>query len=260
MGSLTARLYWCQVARRADALRQRFHPESEFGGFTDIDGTVTFYIRVQELLGPRGVALDVGCGRGTQGDDPIRVRRHLRILKAPGRHVIGLDVDPKAADNPFIDEFRLLDEGGRWPVPAGAADLVIADFVLEHVACPSAFFAEAARVLREDGSLCVRTINAWSYLGITSRLVPNALHRRVLHRAQPERRSEDIFPTLYRCNSPRKMRRALARHGFDATVYGSEAEPSYLGFHPAAYRAGLLHRRFAPGPIKVGLVAWARKA
>src|SRR5205823_1719838 len=60
-------------------LRTRFHPESEFGGFTDIDGTIPFFLRARELLPSEGVALDIGCGRGTQDDDPVRVRRELRI-------------------------------------------------------------------------------------------------------------------------------------------------------------------------------------
>ena len=45
-------------------LLERFYPESRFGGYSDIDGTVTFYGRVQALLQSDMVVLDVGCGRG----------------------------------------------------------------------------------------------------------------------------------------------------------------------------------------------------
>jgi SAM-dependent methyltransferase len=237
----------------------RFHPESEFGGFTDMDGGIVFYARAQELLPPDGVALDIGCGRGAKTEDPVRIRRELATLRGRCRHVLGIDVDPGAATNPLIDEFREIVDGQPWPVESSSIDLAIADFVLEHIAEPDAFLAEAARVLKPGGHLGIRTINANSYLGIASRLVPIALHRRTLSRLQPDRAAEDVFPTVYRCNTVRKLRRGLERQGLHAVVYGLEAEPVYLSFSAPTYAAGLLHRRLAPGFMRVGLIGWARR-
>jgi SAM-dependent methyltransferase len=243
----------------ATAVRERFHPETRFGDFTELDGALRFYLRVRELLPPDGVALDVGCGRGTQAEDPVEIRRDLRILRGHCKRVIGIDVDPEAATNTFIDEFRLFEPGGAWPVDSASVDLALADFVLEHVGDPDQFFSEAARVLKPGAYLCIRTINVHSYLGVASRLVPDRLHRSVLRRAQPTRRSEDVFPTVYRCNTRKRIAGALDRHGFDAAVYTSEDEPAYLTFSPVAYRLGLLHRRLAPRAFLVGLVAWGRR-
>lgn len=240
-------------------LRERFYPESRHGGYTDVDGAVAFYLRVCELLPADGVALDVGCGRGTQGEDPVEMRRAMRILRGRCRRVIGLDVDPAAAENPFVDEFHLMGETDPWPVEPQAADLAVADFVMEHVADPDFFLAQAARALRPGGHLCLRTVNRWSYLGVASRLVPNRLHERVLARAQPNRAAEDVFPTRYLCNSLPRLRAALERHGFDASVYGYEAEPGYLSFSPLAYRLGVLHARHAPEALRVGILAFARR-
>lgn len=241
------------------ALRRRVHPEFDFGGFTELDGAVRFYARVRELLPPDGTALDVGCGRGTQDDDPVSIRRDLRILRGHCRRVIGIDVDAAAAENRFIDEFHLIGSDGRWPVDDACADLAVADFVVEHVPDPDAFFAEAARVVKPGGVICIRTINVNSYLGVASRLVPAALHAATLRRTHPERRAEDVFPTVYRCNTRRRLARALTEHGFDAAVYTSEDEPNYLGFSALTYRLGLLHRRLAPRAFLVGLVGWGRR-
>ena len=239
-------------------LTRRFHPEHEFGGFTDLDGAITFYARVNELLPQEGVALDVGCGRGTQADDPVRVRRELRILRGKCARVIGIDVDPAAAANPFIDEFRLLDSD-RWPLDDATVDLALADFVVEHVSEPDAFFAELERVVKPGGYVCIRTINARSYLGFVSRLVPIGMHASALRRLQPDRREVDVFPTVYRCNTRRRLASALDGHGFDAVVYGTEDEPAYLRFNRVAYALGLLHRRLAPDAMRLGLIGWARR-
>jgi SAM-dependent methyltransferase len=247
------------ASARGPAVRTRFHPESEFGGFTDLDGAITFYARVRELLPSDGVALDIGCGRGTQDDDPVSVRRELRILRGHCATVIGIDVDPVGAENRFIDEFRMIEDGRSWPVQDASVDLALADFVIEHVPDPGSFFDEAARVLKPGGHICIRTINARSYLGVAARVVPPRLHTATLRRAQPDRKSQDVFPTVYRCNTRALLARALDEHGFDAAVYTSEDEPSYLTFSPLAYRLGLMHRRLAPRAFLIGLVAFGRR-
>lgn len=243
----------------AERLRARFYPESRFGGYTDVDGTVAFHLRVNALVGPDDVVLDVGCGRGTQDEEGVPLRRDLRILRGRCRRVVGIDVDPAGARNPFVDEFVAMDDPRRWPVADGSIDVAVADFVLEHVEEPGAFFAEARRVVRPGGHLCVRTINAWSYVGIASRAVPAVLHRRALGRLQPGRPAEDVFPTRYRCNTRRRLRRTLARHGFDGVVVARDAEPAYLAFAPWAYRLGMAHARLAPAALRVGLHAFARR-
>jgi len=181
-------------------------------GFTDLDGAIRFYARVRELLPEDGVALDIGCGRGTQDDDPVRIRRDLRILRGHCRRVIGIDVDPVAAENRFIDEYRPIEPGRPWPVEDASIDLALADFVLEHIEDPDAFFAEAARVIKPGGFFAIRTINVNSYLGLASRLVPSGLHAKTLRRAQPGRQAQDVFPTVYRVNTRKRLARAMQEH------------------------------------------------
>jgi hypothetical protein len=82
----------------------------------------------------------------------------------------------------------------------------------------------------------------------------------VLKRVQQDRKEEDVFPTLYRCNTIQKMRKMLASCGFAAVVYTIEAEPSYLGFSTLAYFLGVLHQRYAPSWLRTTIVAFAKKA
>jgi SAM-dependent methyltransferase len=237
---------------------ERFYPESRFGGFTQIDGTVAFYARVQALVRPDSVVIDFGCGRGAYTDDPVPFRRDLRIFKGKVRRVIGLDASPAGESNPFLDEFHQL-SGSHWPLPDESADLLICDNVLEHLPDPDAFFAETRRVLRPGGLACIRTPNRWNYIALLSRLIPNRSHARVLAKAKPGLGEEDVFPTLYRCNSLSALRASLARQGFESVVYGYEAEPSYLSFSKVAYALGVLHQKLAPGFLKPAIFAFARK-
>jgi SAM-dependent methyltransferase len=236
----------------------RYYPESRFGGFTDIDGTIAFYLRVNALLDPSFVVLDVGCGRGSFAADPIAVRRELRDLRRKCRRVIGVDVDGGARENPGLDEFRLI-AGSRWPVEEEAVDLCVSDAVIEHLEDPGCFFAECRRVLRPGGYLCLRTPNLLSYIGLFSRLIPNRFHAPLLGRLQNGRKAEDVFETRYRCNTRRQLREMLGKFGFDGCVYPYEAEPSYLSFSRFFYALGVMHQRLAPRVIKPALFVFGRK-
>lgn len=239
------------------AFKSIYYPESRFGGFTDIDGTIAFYNRVNSLLDPAFVVVDFGCGRGAHRDDPVSLRRELRVLKGKVQRFIGIDVDPIAEQNPFLDEFHLLSED-QWPLAEDSVDLCISDYVLEHLDRPDRFFSESRRVLRDEGYLCIRTANARSYVALLAGLVPSRLHCAVLARAQNGRKEVDIFPKVFKCNSISKIRKALSKFGFEHVVYGYEPEPSYLSFSRAAYWCGTLHQRYAPGFIRSVIFAYAK--
>jgi SAM-dependent methyltransferase len=236
-----------------------FYPESSFGGFADIDGTVVFYSRVNALVQPSFIVLDFGCGRGARyRDDPVKFKRDLQLLKGKVAKVVGVDIDEIGQTNCGLDEFRLLKPGRPWPVDDRFADMIICDFVMEHLPDPAAFFLEASRVLVPGGYVCIRTPNALSYIGLISRLVPNRLHSKVLSKVQSDRKEQDVFPTLYRCNTIWALRRLLRDSQFQAAVYGYEAEPSYLGFSALAYAVGVAHQKVAPGFLKPAIFAFAR--
>lgn len=146
------------------SLLECFYPESRFGGFSDLDGTVAFYGRIQAMLDAGMTVLDVGCGRGAGlMEDPVAYCRQLHDLRGKGRRVIGLDVDPDAAQNPGLDEFQRIDGVSAWPIADASIDLIVSDFVLEHIDNPEAFFTQVAQVLKPGGVFCARTPNPGSY-------------------------------------------------------------------------------------------------
>lgn len=253
LGQQTAR------ADRATMLKNRFYPESVYGGYTDIDGTVVFHSRVNALVNLDHVVIDVGCGRGGHLSDAVDLRRNLKVLKGKCRRVIGIDVDSDAADNPYLDEFRLIPPSMEFPLPGDIADVCVTDYVVEHVQDPIKFFSECYRVLKPGGFLCIRTTNLHSYIGLAATLTPNRMHARVVGWAQRERQSKDVFPTQYRANTRRKLSNMLRKAGFDASVYTHNPEPSYLSRSAIAYRLGVFYQRHAPRAWGAVLLAFARK-
>ncbi len=244
----------------SSSLESTFYPETRFGGFSNLDGTLLFYVRINVLAKPHFHVVDFGCGRGAQSEDSIPWRKQMRTLRGRVERVIGLDVDPIGSENPTLDEFRLLDpQSGLWPIESQSVNLIICDNVIEHLPDPGRFFDEATRVLAPGGYLCIRTPNRLSYIGIASSLLPNRHHARVVAKVQRGRQEKDVFPTLYRCNTVGAVRRELKKRGFDAVVLGYEAEPSYLHFSKIAYFFGVLHQRLAPARIRPAIFAFAQK-
>jgi ubiquinone/menaquinone biosynthesis C-methylase UbiE len=171
--------------------------------------------------------------------------------------VVGIDVDANAENNLCLDEFHLIKDD-VWSVDSNSIDLIVCDNVLEHIEKPDCFFSEVKRVLKNGGFLCVRTPNRWNYVALLATLIPNKYHGRVVSVAQKGRKNEDVFPTVYRCNSVRKLKKMMRQVGFECTVYGYESEPSYFSFSKIFYFMGVLHQRFAPSCFKAAIFGFGR--
>jgi 2-polyprenyl-3-methyl-5-hydroxy-6-metoxy-1,4-benzoquinol methylase len=244
---------------RTKSLKETYYPESEFGGYTRVSGTVAFFGRVKALARPEMTVLDVGCGRGAVADRlEENAWEQCRILKGYCKKVIGIDVDPAGHQNPLIDEFRPI-EGQRWPIESTSIDLLISDAVLEHVENPDIFFAECERVVRPGGYVCFRTPNRWSYVAIGASIIPNRFHAKVVGRLQPGRQAKDVFPTFYRANTIRSLRRLMKKHSFEGCVYRHIAEPNFLRFSHWSYALGVYLHRWLPAVFWPALFVFARR-
>lgn len=220
------------------------------------DSSLTFWTMAQTVALDCSTVVDVGCGRGAMvgawGDG-----RSLHDLRAPGRHVIGTDVDPDAAANGVVDEFRLMTDG-RWPLEDGEADLVVSDWVLEHVDRPDQFVHELDRVLRPGGVFLARTVSRYSPMALAARLTPQRRHVDVLRRLQPSKGREDTFPTRYRMNRRADLARLLDGRFTWSSVHRPGLE-TYVRPWPVVASGVSVIEKLLPQQAHLALVVCARK-
>jgi SAM-dependent methyltransferase len=241
-------------------LLSRLYPEAKVGGFSKLDGQVEFYTRVNALIDANSRVLDFGAGRGYWAVEPMpEMSRRLRMLRGRVAEVVGADVDPVVEHNPTVDRSVVLAQGQPLPFDDATFDLVIADYVLEHVTPDDAgdVASELMRVLRRGGWLAARTPNKWGMIGIGARAVPNHLHTTLLARLQPGRKAEDVFPTQYAMNTRSDLRRLFAGH--DVHVYGHTSEPTYFGRSKTAWRLAAGLGRITPPRLEPTLMIFVQK-
>jgi ubiquinone/menaquinone biosynthesis C-methylase UbiE len=170
--------------------------------------------------------LDIGAGRGANAESKAPIVRSLYKMKMTDTHVIGLDVDPVVLSNPLVDRAIVYD-GETIPMETASVDLVVSDYTFEHIANPERFSKEIERVLRPGGWVCARTPYLISLLVLISSVVPNRAHQRVLKSAQPGRKAQDVFPTVYKMNTFSALRKLFGSNAWKNFSYTYSPEPSY---------------------------------
>jgi SAM-dependent methyltransferase len=184
-----------------------------------IGGTTEFHQLIQKHVSKDKHVLELGPGPRNLTSEFLC--RNFTSLD-------GLDVDEEVKQNPDLRRVYIYD-GGAWPIPNESYDAVVADYVLEHLEKPQFTVAEAFRVLRPGGFFLFRTPNLIYYVCIVASLTPHWFHRLVANRLRNlPSETHDPWPTLYRMNRPRTIRRLMLRAGFkEVELNMVEKEPSY---------------------------------
>ena len=158
------------------------------------------------------------------------------------RSVCGVDVEAIVLENPHLDDAGVI-EDGKIPYEDDKFDLVVSSYVMEHIQEPAVVFHEIARVMK-PGGLCIwRSPNRWHYVAVVASLTPHKFHEWV--NAKRGREDRDTFPTVYRVNTIRAIRRYAEEAGFDIeTIICDEGRPEYLRLTAPTYLLGTLFERF----------------
>jgi SAM-dependent methyltransferase len=228
----------------SDRVFQHFYPNCRLSQ-RGLPAAEAFYDWVRQHTSPQTVMLNLGAG----GPAP---RGKIKKFKGEVARVVGVDIDPEVVNNPELDDAHVIGPEGQLPFPDQSFDLVLSDWVVEHVAEPVRFLREIGRVLREGGSMFLRTPNKHHYVGFLASTTPHWFHELVANRVRGNRPgSHEPWPSYYRLNTRRSITRAGDSAGFRAVeVRIWEGPPLYLVFNTAAFVLGVgyerLVNRFSP--------------
>jgi SAM-dependent methyltransferase len=211
--------------RTFEELDRRYYP-----GY--VDEHARFDAAIRRYLTPEAIVLDAGAGRGVMY--PNDYREHVARLA-------GVDTDPAVLDNTNLTDAVVTDLA-RLPYEDATFDLVFSKYVFEHLDRPVEVLRELRRVLKPGGHLLIHTPNRWHYVALGATVTPMRFH--VWFNERRGRVQEDTFPTRYRINDERSIRRLASSARFSVEYVDLiETKPDYLMFHPLAYRAGIAYER-----------------
>src|SRR5437868_10362550 len=194
-----------------------------------IDGTTQFRQMIRAKISPGSRVLDLGAGAG---------RDYKHSFRGESVHLVGVDIAPEVLQNPWLDEAHCSD-AAALPFGDGCFDVIFSDFVFEHLPEPRGAIREIYRVLKVGGYFFLRTPNRWHYVVLVASALPEFAQEILLERFTP-RKSEDVFPKFYRCNTEGMVRRLFVKAGFTVEeLVLVEKEPTYLTRSAWLFRAGV---------------------
>lgn len=209
----------------AEVLRQRFFDDSRHP-YRILTCTI------DEAVRPGCTILDAGCGRTA----PMLARYRGRA----GR-LIGVDLVPFTESIEGVELYNW--DLGKLDLPDGSVDVIYSRSVMEHIEDPEAVYREMHRVLKPGGCSIFLTANKWDYASLVAMSVPNAWHGSIVERT--EGRAEcDVFPTQYRTNTKRHIRRYAGGSGLAIEQFRYLGQyPSYLQFNSFFFLVGTAYQK-----------------
>lgn len=236
-----------------------FNPSKNMvGNFTDNDGTIDFYLRVNSLVNSDSIVLDLGAGRASWFEDDLcETRKNIRLLKGKVKQVIAADVDKVVLKNKSSDK-QLIIKNGKLDIEPESVDVIIADYVLEHIDNPTEFYEQINKCLKNGGWFCARTPHKYSYVSVGASFVGNNSHSKLLKSMQPKRKEADVFPTRYKMNLKKDISKTFSNWDNKTFIYRSE--PSYYFGNRILFTIqSILHRVF-PAFFCGNLFVFVRKS
>jgi SAM-dependent methyltransferase len=197
--------------------------------------------------------LDLGAGSGYVKE---------MNFKSDVHEVTGIDLDPGIAGNSFLHHYILGSVYDLSVLEGKKFDVVFCNSVIEHIDDAQKFVNEISSVLKPGGYFFGKTPNRHHYMPVIARLTPLSFHKWLnKKRGRPE---EHTFPTHYRLNTPRRIKKFFDRPPFENLVVETfEGPPSYLRMNFIFYSLGWAYERlvnaFRMDALKMVIIFSVRK-
>ena len=160
--------------------------------------------------------LDAGCGHSTMTDYKSTAKLTF----------IGADLSQDNVKNNEDIDFGFVSDLNQIPLKNNSVDIIVSAMVFEHLQDPDAAFKEFNRILKPKGSLVFATPCIYNIVTIINRLIPHYLSQK-LGTLLTGTIEEDTYPTKYKINSVRKIRKICKNNDFKNTDLIMYQPPPY---------------------------------
>ncbi len=197
-----------------DRVRKKIYPTFKTGG-------VYYRTMISKNLKPFSIVIDAGCGDGGM----------IANFKNNFKQLIGVDRSKDLLKKNGIVDQRIFADLAEIPLPDNFADMVVSEFVLEHLEYPDRVFKEVCRILKPDGVFIFITPNKLNPIIALSKVLPHFVHDWFRNRIL--KKGEETHRTYYRANSRGSLESLLSEAGFRLQNLDRAGNPEYLGVLPA---------------------------
>lgn len=151
---------------------------------------------------PDAVLLDAGCGNGHE------LCGWLPFIKEG----MGIDISAENVQKGKGCNLKLIrGDVHRTPFRASSFDIIIANYVVEHIGEPTEFVQEMARILRSRGVLTIIAPNVQSPMPLMTKVVSHKWQKRI---KKYFTREEEAYPVYYRLNTVSVLNQTMVDQGF----------------------------------------------
>lgn len=173
---------------------------------------------LKKYINDSSIILDAGCG------DNGMVLEFMTVPKL----IVGIDIDKKSLDKNQIINKKIVADLKDIPLNSNSVDIVLSEFVIEHIDNPDLVFKEISRVLKPGGVFVFITPNIINPIIALSKILPHNIHSFL--RTALLKKEEEAYRTYYRANTYNKLlklRKASGFHDYEILRVGN---PEYAGF------------------------------
>lgn len=194
-----------------------------------------FKCLLDSSIRPTDHVLEVGAGSGVSNQNPFDLRGKVA-------RYVGVDPDKSVLLNPYLDEAYSC-TADSLPFPDESFDIAFHYYVAEHFREPLACHREIARVLKPGGTLLFQTPSRYWYPMLAAQVTPQWFHEFYVRRFGSGRTEKEVFPTFYKFNDERAIRKQLESCSFTCELEYRSVAPGYLRFSKLSFLLGVLYER-----------------
>lgn len=177
--------------------------------------TNDYLLLLKKNINPNSSILDAGCGGGGIFSESK--------LNKKGKPKLLIGLDSNINRNPYLDK-KFVADLERLPFNNETFDIIVCEWVIEHLQNPYLVSEEFLRVLKTDGVLIFIPPNILNPLVIFSKLIPNKIKDKILKRLLCVE-EKDLFPLFLRWNSVFKINKITQKVGLKKRIFKYLPEP-----------------------------------